>query len=255
MADDDKPKPPPPQPIKIDGPYQSSSIAILGLALMFTGIVAVFKTTVEAGPVAMMGIGVLLFLIGVSRQLPTRLKAGDYEAEWSAAVTDALNKVIDEVPPERLPAVERAIHELARTAPTVAASAHKSIVSERELLERVRQAALEVGATLTPDAARLDNGARADAVVEANGKKLWVTVSRRYLKGWELGASQSLVPKIKELDPTFVGNLIVAPPRDGGDPDEVRGLPGEQTWYVWILQDQGHDRIATVMRTALLAAS
>jgi hypothetical protein len=60
--------------------------AILGLVGLGSGGVAVFLTHVEAGPVALITAGFLLLLIGMSGQLPSRLKIGDNEAEWNSLI-------------------------------------------------------------------------------------------------------------------------------------------------------------------------
>jgi hypothetical protein len=66
---------------KIDIWYRVGAI-VLGLVGLAGGGAAVFLTHVEAGPVALIVVGFLFILIGVSGRLPNRLKIGDNEAEW-----------------------------------------------------------------------------------------------------------------------------------------------------------------------------
>src|SRR5690242_15617247 len=89
-----------PQPIKLDGPHQASSIGIIGCGLIVTGVLAVFKTEVEAGPVAILGIGFVLFIIGVARQLPIKIGAGNASLEFPPQVAEAVADLYAQVPPE-----------------------------------------------------------------------------------------------------------------------------------------------------------
>ncbi len=58
----------------------------LGLIGLGAGGVAVFVTHLEAGPVALLVVGFLFLLIGMSGRMPSRLKIGDNEAAWEEAV-------------------------------------------------------------------------------------------------------------------------------------------------------------------------
>jgi hypothetical protein len=55
-------------------------LGALGLAGLGCGGVAVFTTQLEAGPVALLAVGLVLLLIGVGGRLPNRLKVGETEA-------------------------------------------------------------------------------------------------------------------------------------------------------------------------------
>jgi hypothetical protein len=65
----------------------------------------VFVTSVEAGPVALLVLGSLMFFIGVLGFAPTRLKWGDKEAEWQLG--RKIGKELSEAA-ESLPLAERA---------------------------------------------------------------------------------------------------------------------------------------------------
>jgi hypothetical protein len=54
----------------------------LGIASLGAGGVAVFITHVEAGPVALLFVGLIFMIVALSGRLPTRLKLGENEAEW-----------------------------------------------------------------------------------------------------------------------------------------------------------------------------
>ena len=54
----------------------------LGVAGLGAGGVAVFVTKLEAGPVALLAVGFLFIVVGMSGRLPNRLKIGESEAAW-----------------------------------------------------------------------------------------------------------------------------------------------------------------------------
>ena len=53
-----------------------------GIAGLGAGAVAVFVTHLEAGPVALLAVGLIFMIFGLAGTLPTRLKVGDNEAAW-----------------------------------------------------------------------------------------------------------------------------------------------------------------------------
>lgn len=67
--------------VKLSRPMRWTALA-LGLAGLGAGGTSVFITHVEAGPVALLAVGLVLALVGLAGVLPTRLKVGDNEAEF-----------------------------------------------------------------------------------------------------------------------------------------------------------------------------
>lgn len=55
---------------------------VLGIGALDAGGYAVFATTLEAGPVALLAVGFLFLVIGMSGTLPNCIKFGDNEATW-----------------------------------------------------------------------------------------------------------------------------------------------------------------------------
>lgn len=107
----------------------------LGLVGLGSGGLAVFVTRLEAGPVALLAVGLVLLLIGVGGRLPNRLKVGENEAAWEA-VEGFISRVADEVPIEQTPQLVEALNRLAAAAPSVAA-AGLGAVTERMTYERM----------------------------------------------------------------------------------------------------------------------
>ena len=64
-------------------PWSQWLCGLVGVGGIAAGAVAVFVTKVEAGPVALMALGAIFLVTGISGVLPTNLKLGAYEAGWS----------------------------------------------------------------------------------------------------------------------------------------------------------------------------
>lgn len=60
------------------------SLGVVGLSSFLAGGISVFTRSNEAGPVALIVTGAVTFMIGLAGYLPTRLKFGDHEAEFTS---------------------------------------------------------------------------------------------------------------------------------------------------------------------------
>jgi hypothetical protein len=107
----------------------------LALVAFGSGGVAVFVTQLEAGPVALLAVGLVLLLIGAGGRLPSRLKVGENEAAWEA-VEDFVSRVAEDVPSEQTPQLVDALGELAEAVPS-AAAAGLEVVTERLTYQRM----------------------------------------------------------------------------------------------------------------------
>lgn len=115
----------------------------LGIAGLALGALAVFVTHLEAGPVALLAVGLIFMIVGLAGILPTRLKVGDNEAAWEIereAVQVFVERVAEEAPVERQPDLLDALGELAEDAPQVAAVGISAMAYERQLREEINQA-------------------------------------------------------------------------------------------------------------------
>ena len=124
------------------GTWWRVATVIFGLIGLGSGGAAVFITHLEAGPVALLAVGLVLLLVGIGGRLPSRLKVGDNEAAWEAeaAAQDFAERMVEDSSPGSRPDFLDALSDLARAAPQVAgpalsAVAYKAMVLE--LLERV----------------------------------------------------------------------------------------------------------------------
>jgi hypothetical protein len=107
-------------PIKVW--YRAAAIA-LGLVGLGSGGAAVYITHLEAGPVALLAEGLILLLIGMGGRMPSRIRAGDYEAAWEMqqeAMQQFVECVTDEIPEVGRPELLSALSDLADAAPQVA---------------------------------------------------------------------------------------------------------------------------------------
>lgn len=97
---------------------------ILGLAFFTIGTIAVFRVDKEAGPVALLGLGLVLFVIGLARQMPTKLGAGTAAIEFPAqAVGEAFAEVAGQLPDSDRDGVARGLDQLRQVSPEAAAIA------------------------------------------------------------------------------------------------------------------------------------
>jgi len=176
---------------------------------MLAGAVAVFVTDSEAGPVGLLAVGMILFIIGVARQLPTRLKAGDYEAGWDAAraaTTLFADAVEDAAPGQKLGLITQAEELLARY-PALEGSGLRQVLTEELAGELIRQIVADSNGqlTLAPADPRSDWDF---TILGVDGKKLGVWASTRR----DVQASKvvrNLVHQSFDQDPDFVGALVV----------------------------------------------
>jgi hypothetical protein len=122
-------------PIRLGKPSRWSAF-VLGLAGLGAGSVAVFVTHLEAGPVALLLVGLVLALIGLGGVLPTRIKIGENEAEFQHVIGDALQTLVETARPESKEEVAEVIDRVAEVAPDTASSALSTIAYER-LVERM----------------------------------------------------------------------------------------------------------------------
>lgn len=105
MADEDSDRPQVLRAaIKLSKPSRWAAFGF-GLAAMGAGGLAAFKAHLEAPPVALLAVGLILALIGLAGVLPTRLKVGDNEAEFleeRERVATALKQGVVAAPPRTL---------------------------------------------------------------------------------------------------------------------------------------------------------
>jgi hypothetical protein len=136
--------PPRPLAVKLNTWWRAATVA-LGLAGLGAGGAAVFITHVEAGPVALLIVGLVLLLIGIGGRMPTRIKAGDYEAAWEA-VQEFVGRVADDVPGQARPEMVDALGNLADAAPQ-AAAAGLSAIAYHDLVISMLQDIVSSGGT------------------------------------------------------------------------------------------------------------
>ncbi|WP_433019936.1 hypothetical protein [Kribbella sp. CA-294648] len=203
--------------VKLD-PLARWLTGLVGAVLLSAGGTATFTRDVEAGPVALIVSGSLFVLIGIAGVMPTRLKVGESEAEWVEIVGEAIEAVIEAVPPDARVRVDDAMQELYVFAPEVAQVVHQARAGEYVLLSRLASSVQRLGLEIVVGPKVQVNGARPDAIVTDNfGRKLWVIAVGRRLRSWQVGVTRQLLTQIKAQDEMFVGVLIVAPALQGNE--------------------------------------
>jgi hypothetical protein len=167
--------------VEINGWWRACA-AIIGLAALGLGGLAVFVTHVEAGPVALLAVGLVLLIVAAGGRLPSRVKVGENEAAWEAAVEDFATRVVDEVPSKQAPQLAAALSELAEAVPSAAAAERLGALTGRVAYEQMvadilAEAVQEINRSTGDKKTRLDllqgdqieAGVRLDAVVTGPG--------------------------------------------------------------------------------------
>jgi hypothetical protein len=115
--------------------YRAAAV-LLGLGGLGSGGIAVFVTHLEAGPVALLLVGLVLLMIGMGGRLPSRIKIGDNEAAWEA-VGDFVERVADGTPKEARLELVDALNELAAVAPDVAAVGLSTVAYKTQVVDMI----------------------------------------------------------------------------------------------------------------------
>jgi hypothetical protein len=133
----------------------------LGIAGLGAGGAAVFITHVEAGPVALLAVGLIFMIIALSGRLPTRLRIGDTEAEWQDVAGEVIETALDAASPSTKAEVAGQLRELAEVAPRAAAPALSGLAYENSIMRTIENAANKI-----PDVQRVLTWVRLEEVGE-----------------------------------------------------------------------------------------
>ena len=127
---------------KLGMPSRVTAFA-LGVAGLGAGGLAVFITHLEAGPVALLAVGLVFMIVGLAGTLPTRLKVGDSEAAWEIereAMETFVERVADATPEANQREFLGALSELAEDAPRIAGPALSGLAYERLVMSMIAEA-------------------------------------------------------------------------------------------------------------------
>jgi hypothetical protein len=131
---------------KLGTPSRVTAFA-LGIAGLGAGAVAVFVTHLEAGPVALLAVGLIFMIVGLAGTLPTRLKVGDNEAAWEIerqAVETFVERVAEVTPVANQREFLGALGDLAEDAPEVAARGISAVAYEQQLRAELEEVVREL---------------------------------------------------------------------------------------------------------------
>lgn len=181
------------RPLKINRWWRVLVVA-LGLAGLGSGGTAVFITQLEAGPVALLAVGLVLLLVGVGGRLPNRLKVGENEAAWES-VEGFIARVTDDVPSEQTSKLVEALNQLAVAAPSAAAvglgAVTERVTYERMVAEMLSEAVRQLnrsegaeqlgGLSLTLEH-KTEFGVRVDAAI-TTGRGDYIAIEIKYSYG------------------------------------------------------------------------
>lgn len=241
----------------------------LGLAALGSGGVAVFVTHLEAGPVALLAVGLVLLLIGAGGRLPSRLKVGENEAAWEGAVEEFVSRVAKEVPSEQAPELVEALNELAEVAPA-AAVAGLGAVTERFtyrplVMEMLDEAVQEIDRSqlngsakgpvpleFSPAGTGDFSKGRYDAVISAsNGARLLVKIGHRV----DVDTIKEIAETVsKEAAKGAVGALLIS----NQEPTPVavpRLMTSDYVRHIRIINKDDLPKLAEAIRAAFEIAA
>lgn len=128
---------------KLSTPSRVTAYA-LGFAGLGAGGVAVFITHVEAGPVALLAVGLIFMIIALSGRLPTRLKIGENEAEWQGVAGEVIEIAVEAAPPNARAELAAQLGQLAEVAPRAAAPALSGLAYENSITQTIEEAAKKI---------------------------------------------------------------------------------------------------------------
>lgn len=128
--------------IKLSKPSRWAAF-ILGVAGLGAGGVAAFIAHLEAPPVALLAVGLVLALVGLAGVLPTRLKVGDNEAEFlEQRLAVVLSESVEAAPTETArEQVAEVVDRVAAIAPAAAAPAQSAYEYDKTVLAMLRELA------------------------------------------------------------------------------------------------------------------
>lgn len=194
----------------------------LGLGGLIFGTLAIFRTEVEAGPVALLILGALFVIVALAGELPTRLKVGDNEAEWAAQreVGELLAQTIGSTPNSERDAQIAELEQIAERAPIAAAPALRAIAFEQSvvhLLEKLqadgRSSGFEISTHFFGDRIRR---ATIRHLPTRDTPKVVVIEVRYRLETWSLfwrkimaARSENNLPLMRVADPLDIFVLLV----------------------------------------------
>lgn len=220
----------------------------VGMAGLGSGAAGAFAGDLEAPPVALLAVGVIFLLVGMSGRLPRRLKIGDNEAEWEPVVAAAFEDLAEQVPSSKRGAVVDALDDLATVAPHAAASAASRLFRGQARLDAVRAVANRLGIEIH-EPANVRGKSSDLTLVSQSGKKLWVILSTTGVRGWQLGSAQRLMEEIKQADTAYVGVLLVGSRHWGSS--QHRSTPSGTVWVVELGDDMDDQELERTITTAL----
>jgi hypothetical protein len=234
-------------------PWLRSATALLGLAGLASGGTAVFVTHVEAGPVGLLAVGLILLLIAISGRLPNRIKIGDNEAAWDA-VQEFVEDVADRTPGDKQPELIESLNELAEAAPQ-AAAAGLNAVAYRQLVVKMIYDAFADLPELAPGhvsgGPKLDDRGY-DMVVEAADRTVLVEIKHatKWISLAAVSQAVALQASAAQGSGTPVSVLVVIPEPLTSDARTV--LSAMPHIYVVVVRGaRDRSRLMAALRSAL----
>jgi hypothetical protein len=239
---------------KLSMPGRVTAFA-LGAASLGAGAVAVFVTHLEAGPVALLAIGLIFMIVGLAGTLPTRLKVGDNEAAWEIE-RQAVETFVERVAEDVVPVVNQreflgALDDLAEDAPRFAAPLYSALAYERIVKSMLEDAVRTLDEDVKLPSPALEwqprgSDVKMDAVVStADGRTLIIE-----LKTSQRTSARNILGQLqvyRDRMPGLSGGLLISRYHVRGS-DLLAQEP--YTYYVVVAGREDQNELTRVMRRA-----
>jgi hypothetical protein len=241
--------------VQINAWYRTALI-VLGLAGLGSGAAAVFITQLEAGPVALLLIGLVLLLIGIGGRMPSRIKVGDNEVAWEA-FQEFVERVVERTPKDEASELLADLTELAKDAPQAASAGLSAIAYEQLVSRMVYDAFIELpektpGTVGVSPFEGTDRGR--DMVIDSENRTVVVQVKypSRPLSADVVAQAAELRARLDENSDRRVALLIVTPRVGRSALEVIKQLQGVYVAIVRGPQDRDHLVMATRAALGLL---
>jgi hypothetical protein len=223
-------------------------ISAIGLAALGAGALAVFVTHLEAGPVALLVVGLILLLIGAGGRLPNRLKVGENEAAWEA-VEEFVSRVAGDVPSDQTTELVHALNELGEVAPAAALAGLGAVTERITYREMVVEMLTEAVQNVKgPVALKFSPPAMGDSAViyVPNGPHLLIQIRNR--------VDVNIVKEITEIataeSPRGVAKVLLISAQEPSNLASVRLMSNETVSHVRITGRDDLPKLVTAIRAA-----
>lgn len=213
-----------------------------------------FVTHLEAGPVALLAVGLIFMIVGLAGTLPTRLKVGDNEAAWEIerqAVETFVERVADATPVANQREFLGALSDLAEDAPRIAGPALSGLAYERLVMSMIAEAVTTLredrtlpGLNTATEQRQFDRGR--DALISVDdGRKLLVEI-----KAFEHRLGREMLEQLQRYREQMPGPSAALLITRHGTPTSEALARWPHTYHIVVGGREDQNELTRIMRRA-----